>query len=541
MVKVEGDQPVDIQQVWEDTESSFVALNEIVTGKASSGAFGEDKDTALHKFIDDLGASLIEENNVGAASQMNKLTKKAIKLHRKKVSVIKDSQKMLASIVAQSMSAPAATTTNAPEQPKGIDMVKQLKSHIEVFSDAGAPNNPIESFFDKVQKLYKQMTHQKNDHATFWFTFQQLLSGPALSYHNLLLAKHPEYQEKGYFTKYQAIMEERFSDMKTEAQREQATQTLVLKNREPVPNFMDRCEAMARDLRKARFRYEDKPTDNETAIMEKVLNLSYVPDFSMITDRRLREQVEEADMAAVLCTRKQLDDSIRMDSLKYFMAGIRAPLRRSMMALAKDFTKIPVQEVLEIATNLQLQRQPPKSLMAFQCLQGQEQVPQATVSTVEPDEEEDPEPVNSAPEDDESLNMLSSVQSRVTAFTGTKLNQDKPQQTTPTSKRGARGASRGAGRGGGRGRGIPREGAQREQSQEEGLFSKEKIQQNIKKMQCRVCNGIGHLQTNCPYVVGEAVQRQETLNAFEDISAPDKSRPPSVQQDLGGLDQSDPF
>ena len=65
------------------------------------------------------------------------------------------------------MSAPAVTTMNTPEQPKGIDMAKQLKSHIEVFSDAGALNNSIESFFDQVRKLYKQMIHQKNDHATF--------------------------------------------------------------------------------------------------------------------------------------------------------------------------------------------------------------------------------------------------------------------------------------------------------------------------------------------------------------------------------------
>ena len=157
---MEGDQPTDIQQVWEDTELSFVALNEIITGKASSGAFGDDKDTALHKFIDDLGASLTEENNVGAASRTNKLTKKAIKLHREKVSVIKDSQKMLASIVAQSMSAPVATVRNAPEQPKGIDMVKQLKSHIETFSDVGAPNNSVESFFEKILKLKQQMHHQ---------------------------------------------------------------------------------------------------------------------------------------------------------------------------------------------------------------------------------------------------------------------------------------------------------------------------------------------------------------------------------------------
>ena len=209
--------------------------------------------------------------------------------------------------------------------------------------------------------------NQGQDHHTYWYIMIQLLAGEALRFHTLMLEDEPFLMEEANYEEYRLKMDIRSSHLRTEAQRKQQIEELTLKPKEGLADLMDRSKKLARDIKKAKYHHDDLPNMTPTvkAITEKVINPDYVPAYDEIGDPMLRQQLQEQELQMIKALRMSRDKEINKEALGFFLKGIPSNLRRGMMSLGKDFSMLPLEEVLEIATNLHDHRHQPGKFMTF--------------------------------------------------------------------------------------------------------------------------------------------------------------------------------
>ena len=73
--------------------------------------------------------------------------------------------------------------------------------------------------------------------------------------------------------------------------------TLKLKANEEIPDNMDRCKRMAKDIDHAQYRHSERPQESPSAaaIMDKVMNTTYEASYPDISDPVTRKQCEDAE------------------------------------------------------------------------------------------------------------------------------------------------------------------------------------------------------------------------------------------------------